>query len=346
MNAIDQLPSSVTTMPHANPAGKLCVDAPATSTATPLEHGSSTRVTLSQNAVQISRDRSDVRDGYTTMLARIFHVDDRKNEPKVETRATMANMIRGDQYFLTHQDRAFLAYAYQYAQEQGLASDEVDALAFDLGGFRFREATGNNIEVLPGSRWSIDGTPEYWRMTTADSDIATRILISSAAASSPLDHSFIAYMLNPRGAGWRSEDNVGHACNFAFLEKLINASGTHTLLKVDPEHPEPLYQNSLYWIRHQDIPDLAPPAREVDTTSTGIDSAMFRDQLHANSESSPDYVAQAMALRKLHQDAPKPGTRAEKKASYRARTLERQQTVSSLLRDFISARLGSFWRRP
>ncbi len=343
MTAIDQVPFLATTVPHANLAGKISVDGHPTGTAPLVDDGSSTRVTLSQNAMQGSYGRPDVQDGYTTMLTRIFHVDDRKNEPKVETRATMTNMIRGDQYFLSHQDRAILAYAYQYAQEQGLPPDEVDALAFDLGGFRFLEATGNNIEVLPGSRWAADGTPEYWRMTTADSDIATRILTSSAAASSPLDHGFIAYMLNPRGAGWRNEDNVGHACNFAFLEKLVNASGANTLIKVDPDNPESLYQNSLYWIRHQDIPDLPPPASSAAPVSaTSNESGLFKNLLHANAENSHDYVAQALELRKLHQDAPSPATRSEKQAAYRAPALERQKTMTALLRDFIASRLGPF----
>lgn len=302
-----------------------------------------TKVALSSLSVAISRSSQAVDDGYSTMLQRLFHVTERSKEPKVETMATMENMFGNDKAFLTHEDRRFLARAYHYTKQEGLDPYDVDMLAFDLSHFRFLQATGNNIESKPGAQWATDGTPQYWRMTQSDSDVANRLLTSTAAATTSLDHGFIAFVLNPRGGGWSAAHNVGHACNFTFLEKLINASGAHTLLKVDPDHPEPLYQNSLHWIRHQDIPDLPPPAREVDTASTGIDSAMFRNQLQANSESSPDYVAQAMALRKLHQNAPTPGaTRAERKATYRARILERQQTVSSLLRDFITARLGSF----
>jgi hypothetical protein len=176
-------------------------------------------------------------------------------------------------------------------------------------------------------------------MTTADSDIATRILTSSAAASSPLDHGFIAYLLNPRGAGWRNDENIGHACNFTFLEKLVNASGANTLIKVDPDHPEPLYQNSLYWIRHQDIPDLPPPKDALASTSPTTAGNTAREDRQGNeADVHADYVTRALELLKSHQHAHPPRTRSEKKSAYRMHALEHQMTMTSLLRNFIESR--------
>ncbi|AON53125.1 hypothetical protein [Herbaspirillum seropedicae] len=199
-------------------------------------------------------DKTNV-DSYSIMLKRVFGASDQKHEPAVTTKATLGSNPRD---FLTAEDRKFLARTYEFAAQTGSAPEDVDGLAFDLAHFRFMQATGNNIENKPGMIWNTDGSPLYYRMTEDDTTVATRILKSQSAATTSIDHGFIAYITNPRGIGWTNESNRGHATSLSFLEKLINAGAAEPLAEVAPDSIELNYKNSLSSIERQDEPDLPP----------------------------------------------------------------------------------------
>lgn len=230
-----------------------------------------TSVTVSiEGLATLENDRSktDESSGYATMLKRLFYVSDPKSEPAVVTRLT--DLSVRDMNYLTKSDRQTLAAVYQYAIDNKLDLTQVDYLASDLGSFRFMQVAGvKNIETKQGDLWNTDGSPRYMKMSESDSKIASRILQSDAAVQTPIDHAFIAYISSPRGGGWVNDFNRGHAVDFEFLEKFINASGGSTgatveeTKKVDPSVLDPLYKNALYRIDTQDVP-LLPPDGWVD----------------------------------------------------------------------------------
>ena len=213
----------------------------------------STQVHISPTGKALSEHQP--LDGYNTMLQRVFYVTSKADEPPV---ATVAYIGTGHRDFLRKEDRQFLANTYQFAAENGDSLKEVDALAFDLAGYRYLQATGNNIEHKPGDGWNTDGSPHYWKMDASDITIGTRILTSKSAPATSMDHGFIAYLTNPRGGGWISDNNGGHAVSFTFLEKLVDATGGGHGESVESASVESGYKNSLYWINHLDVPDLPP----------------------------------------------------------------------------------------
>lgn len=66
------------------------------------------------------------------------------------------------------------------------------------------------------------------------------------------------HFTNPRGGGWTTDNNGGHAVSFTFLEKLIDVTGSSHGVPVEKDAIESLYKNLLYWVDHLDVPDLAP----------------------------------------------------------------------------------------
>jgi hypothetical protein len=70
---------------------------------------------------------------YLVLLQRVFGVLRREDEPAPVRRATAGVASRD---FLAYGDRRLLAEAYAYAQANGMALDEVDALARDLATYR------------------------------------------------------------------------------------------------------------------------------------------------------------------------------------------------------------------
>lgn len=225
-----------------------------------------TRVTLSQEgkALVTADKKSSTDTGYTTLLSRLFRISDPLSEPAVETKWTLSSMQNPIFAFLTKDDRQTVARAYQYVKDNNIDLSQVDNFAYDLSTYRDFQAEGTNLETLPGNGWNTDGSPRYYRMPNSDTKTATRILQSKEASQTSIDHGFIAFILNPRGHGWVNENNSGHAVDFGFLEKLIKETSPYQEVKADSKPAagqssiEPLYKNSLYWLNHQNIPDLPP----------------------------------------------------------------------------------------
>src|SRR5450830_38589 len=225
MAVIDTISASTTSSAISNAASsKDDVGFPLTradANQTDLAETSSVSVTVSVEGLAMlakSNSAAEGNSGYATMLKRLFYVSDPKSEPAVVTKLT--DLSVRDMNYLTKSDRQTLAAVYQYAIDNKLDLTQVDYLASDLGSFRFMQVAGvKNIETKQGDLWNTDGSPRYMKMSESDSKIASQILQSDAATRTPFDHAFIARLLSPRGGGWTSDSNRGHAVDL--LTQLI-----------------------------------------------------------------------------------------------------------------------------
>jgi hypothetical protein len=156
---------------------------------------------------------------YQVLLQRVFGVGSRDDEPAVARRLAQSVSARE---FLSLADRRYLADAYGYAMANGMALEEVDMLAGGLARYRFTRAGG----VL---RQSGVGQRDPGRMSSVDMVTAQRMLGSTAARETRLDHGFLAWLLNP-GSGWR-EAGVAGEVNLMSLQRLLAG-----LAAVDPWH--------------------------------------------------------------------------------------------------------------
>lgn len=205
-------------------------------------------------------------DAYLVLLQRVFGVTRREDEPAVVKRTGLSMQNRD---FLSAGDRRYLADAYIYAAANGIALEEVDALADDLAAYRLSRA---DDEPAPGGERALNvaGGPSYVCMSSEDMALARRMLASRAAHDTQLDHAFLAWLLSPRGGGWRSEEDSGHAVGFSALEKLLaglagvgigERAGDEASLESD-------YRYTLYRISLQDmqeLPALKPGAPSTDS---------------------------------------------------------------------------------
>lgn len=171
--------------------------------------------------IQVNNAAHSVQDSaYLVLLQRVFGVMRREDEPTPVRRATVAGVASRD--FLAYGDRRLLAEAYAYAQANGMAPEEVDALAQDLATYRQARA-GGLASYVGGSAVQAGAAPlaHAARMSSEEAAIAQRLLTSRAASVTRLDHGFLAWLLDPAGGGWRDGDLSGHVTGFSALEKLL-----------------------------------------------------------------------------------------------------------------------------
>lgn len=177
--------------------------------------------------VQVNNLAHSVQDSsYLLLLQRVFGVQRREDEPAPARRTSvpgngsgvgnMAALAARD--FLSYGDRRYLAAAYAYALQQGIAPEEVDALAQDLARYRQERAgAGAPADAADAARALAHAT----RMSSEDRLIAQRLLSSQAARQTQLDHAFLAWLLDPAGGGWRDGLASGHSVSLAVLERLL-----------------------------------------------------------------------------------------------------------------------------
>lgn len=107
-------------------------------TSTTTSTSSAPIVTSSSHATSKSR-------GHALMLERLWRIKDPSApEPKPLSRVT-TDMLSGNTYdFLSYSDRKLLEKMYTYAEENNINLEQVDALAFDLAGYRMDVASGTS----------------------------------------------------------------------------------------------------------------------------------------------------------------------------------------------------------
>ncbi len=149
------------------------------------------------------------------MLERLWRIKDPSApEPKPLSRVT-TDMLSGNTYdFLSYSDRKLLEKMYTYAEENNINLEQVDALAFDLAGYRMDVASGGLIPNTPGSIYTPDGKWVIAAFDERDTKIAYQIKNGKAALSTQFDHGFLNEVLDP-------EKHSTHAVDFAFLAKMV-----------------------------------------------------------------------------------------------------------------------------
>lgn len=220
--------------------------------------------------VQVNNSARAAQDSaYLVLLQRVFGVARREDEPVPLRRAAAAASPRD---FLAFGDRRLLAEAYAYAQLHEMALEDVDALAHDLAAYRraragaasIRAAGQSDAKVAAGSREAVDAALSHAaRMSSEEAVIARRLLTSRTASMTQFDHGFLAWLLDPAGAGWRDGELSGHAVSFSALEKLLaGLAGVSVGETVgEASEVEASYRMTLERIALQEPPLLRPPSQ-------------------------------------------------------------------------------------
>ncbi|NUU00596.1 hypothetical protein [Herbaspirillum robiniae] len=228
--------------------------------------------------LQVSNLAHSVQDSaYMVLLQRVFGVSRREDEPGVARRAG-ASPARD---YLSFGDRRYLADAYAYAQSNGIAQEEVDALAADLAAYRRSRAAGAGQRGASSSRSETSGiAPQYYRMDPIEMVAAQRMLSSRAARDTHLDHGFLAWLLDPSGGGWSDGELAGHTVGLSALEKLLaGLAGVGVEERAgEADELESAYRHALYRLGLQDEP---PEARPVAAQADGARSLTLAAQLAA-----------------------------------------------------------------
>ncbi len=152
---------------------------------------------------------TDETAGHAIMVSRLF-----SRIPESVTYTVANQPASGSVYnFMTASDRTVIASLYDYAQQNGVALQKVDDLAFDLGGYRMEPAGARPGDFLVG--YDESGAAHYgMEYSEAEEATAQRILTSKAIKDSALPEDFLRYKL----AG------AGHASDFTFLEEVVYAT--------------------------------------------------------------------------------------------------------------------------
>lgn len=152
---------------------------------------------------------------YQLMVSRLFG----GREPPVGNGAegmSSRNIGRSSYEFLTYADREFLADVYAYAQAEGADLNYVDSLAIKLGDYRQHNNGRIGASFNSGHSYDGEGRQLMVSFNEKDTEIANRILTSSAIHSTSFDTGFLRHMLDP-GYG-----ALTHFSNFEFLEHMVN----------------------------------------------------------------------------------------------------------------------------
>ena len=230
---------------------------------------------------------------YQVLLQRVFGVGNREDEPAVARRLVQSVTARE---FLSLADRRYLSDAYGYAAANGLALDEVDKLAGGLARYRFARAGG--LLRRASTDW-----PDTVRMSNAEMVMVQRMLGSTAARETRLDHGFLAWLLNP-GSGWRESGAAGEM-NLMSLQRLLAG-----LANVDPlqsagaqESIESDYRYALYRISLLQMEQgTQAPAAQMQ----GMPAQVLATQLAAlagNDGHDPGLLANVLAMLRMYRAA-------------------------------------------
>lgn len=176
----------------------------------------SSGVQLSKSsAASTTTQESRASRGHGLMLERLWRIKDpAASEPKPLSLVT-TNMLSGNTYdFLSYSDRKLLEKVYAYAEENNLDLEQVDALAFDLAGYRMDVASGGLTPNKPGDIYTPDGKWVIAAFDERDTKLAYQIKNGKAALSTQFDHGFLNEIFDP-------EKHSTHAVDFSFLAKMV-----------------------------------------------------------------------------------------------------------------------------
>lgn len=183
--------------------------APASNTATTRAGSTSKAPAAAAGAPSLTRQDSVRVSGQALVTSRLFNGHPMQYTPGA---GPASGTIYG---FLTSADRALVADAYEFAQDNGIGLDQVDRFAADLGEYR---------STPPGVQ--ADGPPTMYdenlqlipiKFGDADEAAAQRILTSKAVKDSAVPEDFLRHELTPASG-------MGKAADFSFVERFVYAT--------------------------------------------------------------------------------------------------------------------------
>ena len=145
----------------------------------------SSGVQLSKSsAASTTTQESRASRGHGLMLERLWRIKDPSaSEPKPLSLVT-TSMLSGNTYdFLSYSDRKLLEKVYAYAEENNLDLEQVDALAFDLAGYRMDVASGGLTPNKPGDIYTPDGKWAIAAFDERDTKLAYQRRIQRVSAT-------------------------------------------------------------------------------------------------------------------------------------------------------------------
>jgi hypothetical protein len=213
--------------------------------------------------------------GRAMMLSRLFHTSDPNANPSIDSSTTTSNLSGSAYSFLNAGDRQVISKLYEYASSNGIDPLKVDAVAFDLGGYRMDGPSGPSDTA--GLLYDLKGNPIIGEFSAPDEAAAQKILTSKAMGDTAIDHGFLRAVLAPTRM-------PVHASDFGFLQQVVFAfSATGSDGSADP--------NASPVIRHkkEDFPPIKLSTTTNEGDNTTLLSRLLPDKPHSNSKAG-DFV--------------------------------------------------------
>ncbi|QKJ68308.1 hypothetical protein HQN60_15895 (plasmid) [Deefgea piscis] len=135
--------------------------------------------------------------GNALMISRLF--DGKSNTPIAsgKTGTALINSGVSNVNYLNSDDRELLAEMYQFANNNGVDLQNVDAIAQTLGSYRRFDDGRNLYNFNNGHNMDTNGNVLSVNFSEKDSKTASRIINGEAINTTRIDHGFLKFILDP-----------------------------------------------------------------------------------------------------------------------------------------------------
>lgn len=206
---MDGVTSRTAATPRATPVATAAPRAPAEVTPPATSAPSATRTDTATVSTPLG--------GRDLVMTRLFSRAPGAAEPPVRTPFT-SNPSQGSGHeFLTLGDRAFLAKAYETAQQNGIDLTSIDRIAGDMGWIRFMANAAPATDLK-----DFDGNPLPITFTAEDQAVVDRIGASPALSDTTFPKDLLGSFMDPGRT-------YIHASDYRDLEAVVNATSSSTV---------------------------------------------------------------------------------------------------------------------
>ncbi len=247
---MDGVTSRTAATPRATPVATAAPRAPAEVTPPATSAPSATRTDTATVSTPLG--------GRDLVMTRLFSRAPGAAEPPVRTPFT-SNPSQGSGHeFLTLGDRAFLAKAYETAQQNGIDLTSIDRIAGDMGWIRFMANAAPATDLK-----DFDGNPLPITFTAEDQAVVDRIGASPALSDTTFPKDLLGSFMDPGRT-------YIHASDYRDLEAVVNAMSPSTVAST-PGGVKAIFEKA------KTYPQSGPPA-EIPT----LDQATIERKLGMN----------------------------------------------------------------